>query len=119
MTKYGSPGVSTIEAAGNQRIYWHRELPPADAEMLGEHVLEANSRRVSDTVAHRNELWEHCYEDLMAKARERLEQEMTRLGGDCAHVLDEAVESRHDPVRGEAWLHGNFTYMLYKKSSSP
>jgi hypothetical protein len=52
---------------------------------------------------------------LMAQARERLEQEIARLGGHYAHVLDESVDSRHDDVAGEAWLHGRFTYMLYRR----
>src|SRR4249920_2942730 len=30
-------------------VYWHRELPPLEAEMLGEHTLEASSDRVLDT----------------------------------------------------------------------
>jgi hypothetical protein len=31
----------------NQRpcVYWHRQLPPIEAEMMGERVLEATSRR--------------------------------------------------------------------------
>jgi hypothetical protein len=95
-------------------IYWHRELPPLDAEAIGEHVIEAASGRVPGTLAHRDELWSQCYEDLMAQVRIRLEQEIARLGGDYAHVLDESVESKHDAVTGEAWLHGSLTYMLYR-----
>jgi len=110
--------VNTVDAAEHKLIYWHGELPPADAEIMGEHVVEASSRRVSSTLAHRDELWEHCYEDLMAHARERLEQEVARLGGDYAHVLDESVDSRHDPVSGEAWLQGQFTYVLYRQKKT-
>jgi hypothetical protein len=95
-------------------VYWHRELPPIDAEAIGEHIVEAASGRVPGTLAHRDELWSQCYEDLMAQVRIRLEQEVTRLGGDYAHVLDESVESKHDSVTGEAWLHGTLTYMLYR-----
>ena len=80
-----------------------------------EHVVEATSVRVPSTLAHRDELWERCYEDLMAQARIRLEQEVLRLGGNYAHVLDESVDSRHDDVTGESWLHGSFTYMLYRR----
>ena len=111
--------MSTLEAVDAKSVYWHRELPPADAEIMGEHTVEASSRRVSSALAHRDELWESCYEDLMAQARERLEQEVARLGGDCAHVLDESVDSRRNPVTGEAWLHGIFTYVLYKRKKSP
>jgi hypothetical protein len=50
----------------------------------------------------------------MVQAQARLEQEVVRLGGNYAHVLDESVDSRHDDVTGESWLHGSFTYMLYR-----
>ena len=97
-------------------FYWHHELPPLGAEAIGEHVVEAASRRVPGTPAHRDELWTQCYEDLMAQVRSRLEQEMIRLGGDYAHVLSESVDSMHDAVTGEAWLHGRLTYMLYRRA---
>ena len=100
-------------------IYWHRELPPFDAEQMGEHVVEATSARVRSTLAHRDELWDRYYEDLMAQARGRLEQEVVRLGGNYAHVLDESVDSRHDDATGESWLHGRFTYMLYRRPHKP
>ena len=96
-------------------IYWHRELPPPDAEQMGEHVVEATSARVPSTLAHRDELWDRCYEDLMAETRAQLEQEVVRLGGNYAHVLNESVDSRRDDVTGESWLHGCFTYMLYRR----
>jgi hypothetical protein len=99
-------------------ICWHRELPPLDAEAIGEHTVEAKSGRVPGTLAHRDELWNQCYEDWMAQVRIRLEQEIARLGGDYAHVLDESVESEHDAVTGEAWLHGFLTYMLYRAAQS-
>ena len=97
------------------RIYWHSELPPLDAEAMGEHIVEATSGRVPGTIAHRDELWERCYEGLMAQARTRLEQEITRLAGSYAHVLSESTDSRHDGATGESWLHGRFTYMLYRQ----
>lgn len=98
-------------------VYWHRELPPSDAEQMGEHVVEATSARVPSTLAHRDELWDRCYEDLMVQTRAHLEQEVARLGGDYAHVLNESVDSRHDDVSGESWLHGCFTYVLYRRSN--
>ena len=96
-------------------IYWHRALPPLDAEVMGEHTVEAVSMRVSGRIAHRDELWERCYQDLMAAASDRLLQEVERLGGDYAHVLNETVDSHHDPVADEAWLGGRFDYVLYRK----
>ena len=94
-------------------VYWHRDLPPLHAEAIGEHVVEADSQRVPGTLAHRDELWDQCYEDLMKQVRGRLEQEVARLGGNYAHVLGESVDSKHSDVAREAWLHGRFTYMLY------
>jgi hypothetical protein len=105
--------MSMVQSAERKIVYWHRELPPFAAEAVGEHIVEAASDRVPGTLAHRDELWENCYESLMVHARERLEQEVARLGGRYAHVLDETVESHHDPVKNEAWLQGRFTYMLY------
>jgi hypothetical protein len=95
-------------------IYWHRELPPVTAEALGEYSLEATSKRVPGTILHQAELWEGCYEDLMKEAGRRLEQEISRLGGNCAHVISESVDSRHDGANNESWLHGSFTYVLYR-----
>jgi hypothetical protein len=98
-------------------VYWHRELPPASADIVGEHTLEATSGRVPGTIAHRDELWDRCYADLMSRARTRLEQEVARLHGHFAHVLEEVVEARRDDAKGEAWLHGRFTYVLYREPS--
>ena len=96
-------------------VYWHRELPPVTAEMIGEHTVEAASIQVAGTLAHRDELWDRCYQDLMARTRLRLEQEAGRLHGDYVHVLSEAIEVRHDDAASEAWLAGRFTYMLYRR----
>ena len=95
-------------------VFWHRELPPSDAEAIGEHTLEAASGRVPDTIAHRDELWNRCNDELMANTNDRLRHEIARLGGRYAHVLDESIDTKHDPRTGEAWLHGCFTYMLYR-----
>ena len=98
----------------DQMIYWHRELPPLQAKAIAEHTLEATSGRIPGTIAHRGELWVLCQDELMAHTRERLEQEVRRLDGRYAHVLSEAIDTRHDDATGEAWLHGRFTYMLYR-----
>lgn len=100
-------------------VYWHRELPPLDAELIADHTLEANSSRVSGTLAHRDELWDQCYRELMANAETRLAQEVTRLGGHLAHVHDEAIDPKHDDAAGEAWLHGRFGYLLYRRPPHP
>jgi hypothetical protein len=97
-------------------IYWHRELPPLSAEPVGEHTLEANSMHVPGTLAHRDEIWEECYADLMSAVGSRLEQEIERLGGRYAHVLNESVDSKRNDVTNEAWLHGTFTYVVYRST---
>jgi hypothetical protein len=102
-----------MSAKDTKQIYWHREMPPLDAEAMGEQIVEATSGRVPGTLAHRDELWNQCYEKLMSQARARILQEVHRLGGTCAHVFDESVDSRHDGATGEAWLHGRFTYVVY------
>ena len=108
MTTSGTvlPSVATsieldTDAKGTRIIYWHRELPPFDAEAMEEHVVEAASGRVPGTLAHRDELWSQCYEDLMAQVRIRLEQEVARLGGSYAHVLmnPSTASTTTSPVR--------------------
>jgi hypothetical protein len=84
------------------------------AEAVAEHTVEATSHRVPGTIVHRDELWDRCLADLMTKTQTRLEQEIVRLGGRYAHILSESIDTRHDDVAGEAWLHGRFTYMLYR-----
>jgi hypothetical protein len=102
-----------IAATETNAIYWHRELPPLDAQPMGEHVVEASSTRLADTIAYRDELWNRCEDELMANARARLREEIARLGGRCAHVLSESIETRHNGS-GEMWLHGCFKYVLYR-----
>jgi hypothetical protein len=97
-----------------QVVYWHRDLPPSDAEPMAEHTVEADSAHIPGTIAHRDELWDDCRNDLLALAHARLGQEIARLGGRFAHVLAERIEVKRDPVADEAWMHGRFTYMLYR-----
>jgi hypothetical protein len=106
-----------VTGRSNQVTFWHRELPPLEADAMDEHTVEATSTRVPATLAHRDELWDRCREDLMAQAGARLEQEVARLGGDYAHVLRESIDSRRNDMTCEAWLHGHFTYMLYRKAT--
>jgi hypothetical protein len=106
-----------VSSDGDKIIYWHRELPPLDAEVLGEHTVEATSRRVQGTLTHSHDLWDRCYDHLMITTRTRLEQEVIRLGGHYAHVLHEAIDTRRDESTDEAWLHGRFTYVLSRRST--
>jgi len=96
-------------------IYWHRQLPPLDAEAMDEHTVEADSTRVTGEFMHRDDrLWESCEQDLTRALGCRLDQEVRRLGGRCARILDERIEPKFDDAHGEAWLHGRYTYMLYR-----
>jgi hypothetical protein len=110
--------MSITDRSALKIVFWHRDLPPVSAELMSEHVVEATSSRVRGTTARRDELWDRCYDELMANAQLRLSQEVARLGGDYAHVLDESVDTRRDDATGEAWLHGRFTYALYRRPSS-
>jgi hypothetical protein len=96
-------------------VYWHRELPPLDAEIMAEHTIEADSSHVPGTLAHRGELWDQRYRELMANAETRLAAEVARLAGHFAHIHDEAIYPKHDEAAGEAWLHGRFSYILYRR----
>lgn len=102
-----------VDGAPNT-IDWHRELPPVAAVAIGEHTVEATSRRVPDTIADREMLWRRANDELMDQARARLGQEIARLSGRYAYVLDVSIDTRHDASTGEAWLHGRFTYVLYR-----
>jgi len=95
------------------KVYWHRDLPPLEAVALSEHTIEADSLHVAGTLANQ-ELWDRCASDLAGGIERRLAQEGARLGGQCAHVLDEHIDEKHDPARDEAWLHGRYTYVLYR-----
>ena len=46
-------------------VCWHRKLPASDAKPMGEHTIEATSRRVPDTLADRDELWNRCQDELI------------------------------------------------------
>ena len=97
----------------SQIVFWHRDLPPIDASVMGEHTVEADSNRVAGSIAHRSELWDDCYRELMAHAETRIAAEIARLGGRYAHVRSESIGVKHDDAAGEAWLHGSFTYVAY------
>ena len=96
-------------------VYWHRDLPPFDGEILHDHVLEATSDRVRGSIHRDGDLWDRCHATLMARATDRLMQEVARLGGHYAHVLDEHIDSKRDDLTDESWLHGRFSYVLYRR----
>jgi hypothetical protein len=107
--------VNTRVVQDARRIYWHRELPPLTAEFLAEHTVEADSSRVAGAFVYGEQLWGRCYDDLITRTEARLTQEIARLGGDYAHIHAESITPKHDAATGESWLHGRFTYMLYRR----
>ena len=94
-------------------LYWRRELPPLSEQIEGEHEVTADSAKVHVSWADRDTLWSRCHDDLMVQARARITQEVVRLGGSCAHIVDETVTARRDEHTGESWLHGRFRFVLY------
>ena len=107
--------MSMTVSTGPKVAYWHHELPPLHAELMGEHTVEASSSRIRGTLVHRDELWDQCYAELMANTEARLVQEVARLGGDYAHIHGESIHPKYDSATTEAWLHGRFIYMLYRR----
>jgi hypothetical protein len=107
--------MSSSQHTGPKVVYWHEELPPLDGEVVQEDVIEAISERVSGSIERHGELWDRCYITLVEHTQLRLEQEVARLGGQYAHVLDEHIDSRRDDATGESWLHGRFGYVLYSR----
>ena len=99
-------------------VYWHLDLPPLAAEVIGEDTVEATSDRVSTSLSRRDGAWERCYANLIERARVRLEQEGFRRGGDCVHVKDEVIEPRRDDATGETWLYGRFRYVIYREPAA-
>lgn len=108
--------MSAIAAEAPRVVYWHRELPPLDTRPFADNVVEADSGRIAGTLAHRDELWNRCYLELMATAEKRLQQEVARLGGGFAHVYAEQIDPKRNDASGEAWLHGRFRFTLCRRA---
>lgn len=53
--------------------------------------------------------------DPAVETRRYTEEVLATLGGHYAHVNDEAISPKHDDAAGEVWLHGRFTYILYRR----
>jgi hypothetical protein len=102
-------------ASDEKVVYWHRELPPLNTETIGEHEVEATSAHVKGDLDDRGALWDQCHDSLMARLEDRLRQEISRLGGDYAHVTEESIESHRDDATGESWLRGRLNYSLLRR----
>jgi len=103
--------------SGHSRIYWHRDLPPLDAELMGEHSVDATSAPVDYHFDQRDELWGRCAPSLREQLTARLDAEIDRLGGACAHVLEEDVTPHVDHPTGKYWLVGRVRYTLYRRGA--
>ena len=94
-------------------VYWYRDLPPLSEKAEGEHEVAATSERVHLAAGERSHLWKRCYDSLMKHTHDRILQELARLGGSCAHVTHEEIQSRQDDATGEFWLSGTFRFVMY------
>lgn len=94
-------------------VYWRRELPPMSEQLEGEHEITATSDRVRTTWSEREVSWARCHDSLAAHAQDRITQEVRRLGGTCAHVLEEVVTSRRDDATEEFWLVGTYRFTMF------
>jgi hypothetical protein len=50
---------------------------------------------------------------LQATAEDRIRQEVLRLGGSCAHVVDEQVTAKIDEASAMFWPAGRFRFVMY------
>ena len=50
-------------------IYWRRDLPPLEAEQIGDHVVEADSRHVKEDLSERGTLWDQRHDDVIGASR--------------------------------------------------
>lgn len=102
----------------SQRIFWYHELPPLSAQVLDTHVLEAQSDPIPWRFADRETLWAESQPSLDAAVRERLTQELDRLGAAYAHVVDEHIEEHTDPATATFELRGRYDYVAYVDADS-
>jgi hypothetical protein len=96
-----------------QTVYWRRDFPPLSEEIEGEHEAEAHAV-IPDDLMHRTELWGRCYPLLISEAERVIAQEVARLGGSCAHVVEETIKSKIDDVARTFELRGAFRFILYR-----
>lgn len=95
-------------------VYWRRELPPLSERIEGEHEVEADSPATHfESGVARQLLWGASYPKLLEQAEARIAQEVARLGGSCAHVVDEVITAKVDDANALFALHGRFRYVMY------
>lgn len=101
----------------SQVVYWRRELPPLSEQIEGEHDLEAESPHLHYELGDRQLMWSKCYPLLLEQAESRIRQELTRLHGSCAHVVDEQITAKVDDAQSLFWLRGRFQFVMYVHTS--
>ncbi len=94
-------------------IYWRRELPPLSEQIEGEHEVDATSPAMHYDFGARDTLWGRCYPLLLEAAEVRIAQEVERLGGSCAHIVDETVTVKLDDAAATFALRGAFRFIMY------
>lgn len=97
-----------------QVVYWRQELPPLSELLEGEHEIEAESTHVHYAPGERPAMWSKCYETLQAVAETRVSQEIGRLGGSCAHIVDEQITAKTDDASAVFWLRGRYRFLMYR-----
>ncbi len=98
----------------DERLFWHRDLPPVGATPLPVELLEAHSTPVPFHWAGRETHWVEARPDYDRIVRERLLQELDRLGADFAHIVDEHIEEHVDATTQTFTLRGNVRYIPYR-----
>ena len=101
------------ESTTAKRVYWHQELPPLADRIESEHELVAKSDEAALSMGDRHDLWGHVYPSLRANIESRLEQEVQRQGGDCAHVVHEEITEHEDFAKSVYYLQARIEYVLY------
>lgn len=97
----------------DEPIYWFRNLPPLEDTAGQEYEISANSDSIAYDYARRNELWSECRQSLNANLAHRIQQEITRMGGHCAHIIAEHITPKVDHHNQMFRLEGRYTYELY------
>ena len=96
------------------RIFWHRDLPPADAVPGPEAVVEASSPPVPFHWADRASPWAEARPALEAALEARLIQELDRADAAYAHIVDEHFEEHLDSATQTFTLRGRWRYLFYR-----
>jgi len=96
-----------------KRIYWHSDLPPLEDKIAGKYQVTAESDPIPLDYRHKDELRGRSEPSLALRLEDRLGQEIDRLGGHCAHILEEHITPVIDYHNNQYRLRGTYTYVLF------